>query len=294
MSTASRCLQQFQQDGYTILKGLIDLGIVDVWKENFHQLIQQIEPIRRPPQNGLGGQIVLDNLVEHAPEVMLPAAANATILDFLETVMGPFIQLESLRINLTEPAKREHVEVETRNWHRDMWALTVGRTDTYLPPNACNMLTYFQDMDEAMGPLRILPGSHRSQDLVEEQFQAQANERLIYAQAGDVVVIHSALIHATSPNISHRSRYFISRFYNKSYLPHRDVHSGPNTQQIIDIGRQRNDRRLMRLLGVDDLVFSRQVDAAIPEAELWQRWIQQDRQAKTKEGNHAEPQFVRS
>ena len=141
MSTASRCLQQFQQDGYTILKGLIDLGIVDVWKENFHQLIQQIEPIRRPPQNGLGGQIVLDNLVEHAPEVMLPAAANATILDFLETVMGPFIQLESLRINLTEPAKREHVEVETRNWHRDMWALTVGRTDTYLPPNACNMLT---------------------------------------------------------------------------------------------------------------------------------------------------------
>ncbi|MFP6723249.1 MAG: hypothetical protein VCF25_23700, partial [Candidatus Poribacteria bacterium] len=94
MSTASRCLQQFQQDGYTILKGLIDLSIVDVWKETFHQLIQQIEPIRRPPQNGLGGQIVLDNLVEHAPEVMLPAAANATILDFLETVMGPFIQLE--------------------------------------------------------------------------------------------------------------------------------------------------------------------------------------------------------
>ncbi|MFP6724930.1 MAG: hypothetical protein VCF25_32365, partial [Candidatus Poribacteria bacterium] len=60
---------------------------------------------------------------------------------------------------------------------------------------------------------------------------------------------------------SHRSRYFISRFYNKSYLPHRDVHSGPNTQQIIDIGRQRNDRRLMRLFGVDDLLFSRQVDA---------------------------------
>ena len=273
-------LSQFQADGYTILSGLIDQARIDCWKETFHSLISELEPIRRLPQNGLGGQIVLDNLVEHAPEVMLPAAANATILDFLETVMGPFIQLESLRINLTEPAKREHVEVETRNWHRDMWALTVGRTDTYLPPNACNMLTYFQDMDEAMGPLRILPGSHRSQDLVAEQFQAQANERLIYAQAGDVVVIHSALIHAASPNISHRSRYFISRFYNKSYLPHRDVHSGPNTQQIIDIGRQRNDRRLMRLLGVDDLLFSRQVDANQSEAELWQMWIEQDRSTK--------------
>ena len=43
-----------------------------------------------------------------------------------------------------------------------------------------------------------------------------------------------------------------------------------------------NDRRLMRLFGIDDLIFSRQVDATIPESELWKRWIEEDRQALKK------------
>ena len=49
----------------------------------------------------------MDNLVEHEPEIMLPAVTNSVILDFLESVMGLFVQLESLRINLTESAAVE-------------------------------------------------------------------------------------------------------------------------------------------------------------------------------------------
>ena len=49
----------------------------------------------------------MDNLVEHEPKIMLPAVTNSVILDFLESVMGPFVQLESLRINLTESAAVE-------------------------------------------------------------------------------------------------------------------------------------------------------------------------------------------
>ncbi len=78
----------------------------EIWKGSFHQLTQRVKPIRRPPR-GLGGQIVMDNLVEHEPEIMLPAVTNSVILDFLESVMGPFVQLESLRINLTESAAVE-------------------------------------------------------------------------------------------------------------------------------------------------------------------------------------------
>ena len=77
---------------------------------------------------------------------MLPAVTNASILSLLEILMGPFIQLESLRINLTEPAEKKQVKVETRNWHRDMWALSVGQTKSYQPPHACNVLTYFQKL----------------------------------------------------------------------------------------------------------------------------------------------------
>ena len=273
-------LSQFQADGYTILSGLIDQARIDCWKETFHSLISELEPIRRPSQHGLGEQIVIDNLVEHATEVMLPAVTEPPILDFLELVMGPFVQLESLRVNLTHPSAPEALQVETRNWHRDMWALSVERTKDYLPPNACNALTYFQDMNDLIGPLRVLPGSHRRPNSVKNLFEAQPDERLIYAQAGDVVIIHSALVHAATPNISGQPRYFMSRFYNKSYLPHRDSHTGPQVQRIITKAQRANDRRLMRLFGVDDLLFSRQVDASQSEAELWQRWTEQDRNTK--------------
>ena len=274
--------QQFCEDGYVIVEDLIGRNEVEIWKNTFHQLIQKIEPIHRPAQYGLGRQIVLDNLVEHAPEVMLPAVTNASILSLLEILMGPFIQLESLRINLTEPAEKKQVKVETRNWHRDMWALSVGQTKSYQPPHACNVLTYFQNVDQDVGPLRVLPNSHRNFDLVQKQFHAQIKEQLIYPKIGDVVIIHSALIHAASPNFSTDPRYFLSRFYNKSYLPHRDHHSGTNTQKILRMAQINNDRRLMRLFGIDDLIFSRQVDATIPESELWQRWIEEDRQALKK------------
>ena len=274
--------QQFCEDGYVIVEDLIGRNEVEIWKNTFHQLIQKIEPIHRPAHYGLGRQIVLDNLVEHAPEVMLPAFTNASILSLLEILMGPFIQLESLRINLTEPAEKKQVKVETRNWHRDMWALSVGHTKSYQPPHACNVLTYFQNVDQDVGPLRVLPNSHRNFDLVQKQFHAQIKEQLIYPKIGDVVIIHSALIHAASPNFSTDPRYFLSRFYNKSYLPHRDHHSGTNTQKILRMAQINNDRRLMRLFGIDDLIFSRQVDATIPESELWKRWIEEDRQALKK------------
>ena len=280
MPIDNKYLDRFQQDGYIILKGLIDLQTIEIWKKSFHQLIQRVKPIRRPPNRGLGGQVVIDNLVEHEPKIMLPAVTNSVILNFLELVMSPFVQLESLRINLTEPVAVEKIEVETRDWHRDMWALFTGCTSDYLPPSACNVLTYFQNMDDHIGPLRVLPGSHLTQDLVQDQFQAQPNERFIYAQAGDVVVIHSALVHAASPNISDHLRYFMSRFYNKSYLPHRDHHTSPNVKYIIEVARRRKDRRLMRLFGIDDFVFSRQVDAIVPETKLWQMWIQEDKAAK--------------
>ena len=280
MATENKYLEQFQQTGYTILEGRIDLQTINIWKKSFHQLIQEFDPIQRPSKYGLGKQIVMDNLVEHAPKIMLPAVTNPVILDFLELLMGPFVQLESLRINLTEPVAAEQLEAETRNWHRDMWTIPVGWTSDYLPPNACNVLTYFQDIDKKIGPLRILPGSHRSENLVQNQFQAQPNEHFIYARAGDVVVIHSALVHAASPNISGQPRYFMSRFYNKSYLPHRDQHTGPNVQQIIEAAQQQKDRRLMRLFGIDDLVLSRQMDVTIPETKLWKMWVQEDADAK--------------
>ena len=93
---------------------------------------------------------------------MLPAVIHPVILDFLERVMGPFVQMESLRMNRTDSVSKRQADVAATNWHRDGWAMFVGQTSDYLHPLACNVLTYLQDMTDDVGPLRVLPGSHRN------------------------------------------------------------------------------------------------------------------------------------
>ena len=79
MATENKYLEQFQHTCYTILEGLIDLQTINIWKKSYHQLIQEFDPIQRPSKYGLGKQIVMDNLVEHAPKIMLPSAQNQKI-----------------------------------------------------------------------------------------------------------------------------------------------------------------------------------------------------------------------
>ena len=57
-------------------------------------------------------------------------------------------------------------------------------------------------------------------------------------------------------------------------------HAGPNVQQIVSEARERNDRRLMRLFGVDDLARRQSMGTGgEPEEVLWKKWIEEDRAA---------------
>ena len=101
---------------------------------------------------------------------------------------------------------------------------------------------------------------------------------MVYAKAGDVIFTHCALLHSGTPNMSGKLRYFFSIYYNRSWLRHRDNHAGPNVSKIIQLAREKNDRRLMRLFGVDELVFRRANSGfQVADEEMWDRWIQEDR-----------------
>ena len=274
-------IEEFKRDGYTVFNGLFDLEQVEQWKTAFENLLKHQPPLtdkKRAPE--FGDVVVLDNLIEKDPVEMMPAITNSVVLDFLEAVMGPFVQMESLRINRTSPATKSSQEVSAINWHRDGWALNVGTTDDYLSPQACNVLTYLQDLTEDSGPLRVIPGSHRGRLFVsqEDAHAALPENRLIKIKAGDTVIIHSSILHSGSPNTSDQPRYFMSRFYTKCYLPRRDNHDGPNVQRILAEARERNDRRMMRLFGEDELAGRRCMQTGGQAEEvLWKRWIEEDR-----------------
>lgn len=98
-----------------------------------------------------------------------------TLLNLLELVFGPSVQLDAFGITGTPahayPTERRGTLVD-QGWHRDSsiadryqsyglgtryaGAINDYATPKYMPPNGVNILTYLQDMTEATGALRII------------------------------------------------------------------------------------------------------------------------------------------
>ncbi|HEY2578401.1 MAG TPA: phytanoyl-CoA dioxygenase family protein [Streptosporangiaceae bacterium] len=134
-------------------------------------------------------------------------------------------------------------------------------------------------MTDAAGPLRVVPSSHRTARLLsgDELRTPLPDEALIRTEPGDVVAIHHNLLHSGTSNTSDRDRRFFGFIYNLSSLRSEDNFAGPNCRALLNSARRTNDRRLLRLLGEDPLIFPRQNSGFTTEHESdWQRWHDED------------------
>ena len=98
---------------------------------------------------------VIQRVLERSPQLMWPAVANPTVLDFAETVVGPFVQLDNLTLAAFLPMdveSREKARGTASGYHRDRW----GRmpNGSYERPLAFNAITYLQDLTDDNGPVR--------------------------------------------------------------------------------------------------------------------------------------------
>ena len=82
----------------------------------------------------------------------------------------------------------------------------------YRIPSGMNLLCYLQDMNAQTGPLRVIPASHLGAPptpVGEATWLPHPQEQLLDLKAGDLVVIHSDLIHSgTPPTDSTRIRMY--------------------------------------------------------------------------------------
>ena len=267
-------LEEFKEQGYTNFRGVYDRRTMDEWIETYERLKKQSFPLE-------GRSWWFASTCELAPRVMLPAVANPLILDFAELVLGPFVQLDNLTLAGFPSIPPEEAAGKVSGWHRDRWAKLPQGND-YQHPLSINAISYLQDLTEEYGKLRVIPGSHRRSVRMaeEERDRPHREEVLLDVRAGDVVVTHNGLLHSGTPNVSGKTRYFFSVYYNKSWLKHTDNHSGPNVQSIVRDARRRNDYRLMRLFGVDERMPIRANSGFLQEDErMWAQWCAEDREA---------------
>ena len=250
------------------------------WKAVYPNIVDRQTPLgATEPANWVSSTL------EYEPKLFFPAVAHPTLLDFTEMVMGPFVQMDNLTFMAFPSIPEAEARNKTSGWHRDIWAFKPTHRE-YVPPLAANAIAYLQDMTDEFGPLRVIPGSHRSDVMIaeEENQKPHPDEILVPVKAGDVVFTHCALYHSGTPNYSGKLRYFFSLYYNKSWLKCRDNHRGPAVQAIVAEARKNEDRRLMRLFGEDELLFSRANSGFLRnDEEMWRKWIDEDREARRRE-----------
>ena len=271
---------QYMEQGYTVFKGGYDEKTMRAWREELLRL-----EAASPGIHAQGRSWWFGNMLERAPALMWQAVSNPLVLDFVEQIIGPFVQLDNLTLAAFPSLPKEEAQGRVSGWHRDRWAHMP--TGEYERPTALNAICYLQDLTEEYGPLRVIPRSHVRPVAIEEDARPHPHpeEALIYARAGDIVLTHNGLLHSGTPNVSGERRFFFSIFYNLSWLKHTDVFDGPNCSQLIDWARQRRDHRSLRLLGVDEHLQAR-ANSGFQESDevRWEKWLAEDREALVEPG----------
>lgn len=126
-------------------------------------------------------------------------------------------------------------------WHRDV---------TFVCNKTLSMNTgiYLQDMTEEMGPLRVIPGSHRWEDKVAKGSEPHPEEVLVPVPAGSAVFFDAGLFHSGGPNRSIRNRLAVFPYFGRYWIKRMDnfftqplpadllLTKDPKKQQLLGLG----------------------------------------------------------
>jgi len=279
LTEQEQLLQQYKEQGYALFEGVYDEASIAAWRDEADRLEDAHDGLFSQKRNWWFG-----NMLERAPALMWPAVANPLIVDFIERIVGPFVQLDNLTLAAFPPLSKEEAADKVSGWHRDRWGHFP--TGVYQRPLALNAICYLQDLSAEYGPLRVIDNSHIQPIAMDEEEREapHRDEKILHLKAGDVVLTHNGLLHSGTPNISGKKRYFFSIYYNISWLKHTDTFGGPNCLQLIEWARQRNDHRALRLLGADEQLQGRcNSGFQEPDEGRWQQWMAADQEALSEE-----------
>ena len=143
--------------------------------------------------------------VEHDP-VYWDFATNSMITDLAEDLLGPDVKFHHSKLNFKWSGGGEEVK-----WHQDIpfWPHTNDSVMT--------MGLYLEDVYDVMGPLGVIPGSHRGEtydhynsndewvgalsDADHAKADPEKNAVYLPGPAGSVTVHHCRTLHGSRPNM---------------------------------------------------------------------------------------------
>ncbi|MFY0610742.1 MAG: phytanoyl-CoA dioxygenase family protein [Hyphomicrobiaceae bacterium] len=213
-------IDTYNKDGYLLVKDAVSPTQLDAMREATRKLMDQSRTItesdyRFDLDEGHGPdapRLTRIKLPHKLDRVYWDILQNSKMTEVLTTLLGPNTMLQTTKLNTKAPGGGQAVE-----WHQD-WAFYPHTNDTML---AFGLM--LEDVDEANGPLQVIPGSHKGPVL------AHSNEDGVFCgavdpsdpdfdygkavtltgKAGDMTVHHVRMLHGSSPNNSDRNRYIL-------------------------------------------------------------------------------------
>jgi ectoine hydroxylase-related dioxygenase (phytanoyl-CoA dioxygenase family) len=143
------------------------------------------------------GGLFLRHLMDKHP-AFLDLLRFAPTLSVARALLGPQVQLRGVSARITYP-DQPHQET---HWHFHQRLVPDPVPAFFSRPQTIDVLLYLDDVDDANGPLSLVPGSHRwiDRDLPADHYGDQPGQVVLRPTAGTAVMCHGSLWHRAAPN----------------------------------------------------------------------------------------------
>jgi ectoine hydroxylase-related dioxygenase (phytanoyl-CoA dioxygenase family) len=197
---------QLERDGFTVLEGVMSQALLAEVRERVDELLADQERNPSPETRWEANARRLGNLADHG-NVFWKIATCPEALGAVKAILGQEIKLSSMTLRSANPNSNSNQPL-----HVDQNMLPDDRGC-----RICNALWMLDDFTAENGPLRIIPGSHRSQkrpqDCIEDTFAKHPEEVIVTGVAGSAIILNAHVWHGGTANRTPRARRGLSVLY---------------------------------------------------------------------------------
>ena len=232
-------LEALHGQGFVLIPAVLDHVQIDCLR----QAIDGLEPLHWDYQ----GLLEQYKCVFNRHPLWLPFLDLAPLIDLAEACLGPDCHIIGQTAWRSHPGypgmdlHLDHLPMQLPDW---VWA----RADFQLPMQILTAHLYLTDIDDAIGPTLVIPGSHRAgrAPLPGETAWQSEVAAAVLCRAGDVLMFRSDLWHAGGPNRSDHGRDMLQVHYGRrmvaqKFAPYLAWHFNP---RVIDAATPRQRRLL--------------------------------------------------
>ena len=209
-------IEFYREQGYLLIEDVIDQSLLKRLRDAAEAMIERSRAVRESDavfdlDEGHSAETPRLTRVKH-PHLNVPGFDEVLhqpkIKAVLQSLLGPTVRLQTTKLNTKAPGGGAAVE-----WHQD-WAFYPHTNDDLL---AIGLI--LADVDEANGPLMVIPGSHRGPTLSHFRDGVFAGAVdpgdplfdfskavTLTGHAGSMSIHHVRLLHGSAPNMSDRAR----------------------------------------------------------------------------------------